>query len=146
MYHWHSSFEEMESLRREMGRFLDHLSSAKRPMVVCASCTWEPEIDVYETEEEIVVLADAAGMNRDLIELIVDQNVLTIRGERRVPAGVGQRYHLAEIRRGAFERTVELPLAVQADQARATYEDGFLEIVLPKAQEAVPRKVVIKTH
>ena len=100
---------------------------------------WRPPTDVYETDESVVVKVEIAGMEERDFAVSLDANVLTISGVRNDPAAkLG--YQQMEIMYGHFETEVHLPRAIDEDRAEATYEDGFLQIRLPKAQ---PRQVPV---
>jgi HSP20 family molecular chaperone IbpA len=104
------------------------------------SPVWCPPTDVYQTEEEIIVRVEIAGMREADFAILLDGRKLSIRGIR---ADVVERraYHQMEIRFGEFRAEIELPVAVQAEGIEAIYRDGFLRIMLPKA---LPRKVEIE--
>ena len=99
----HDWFTGMDSMQREMERLLDYFGSTKPPSVHFAPGMWEPSIDVYETEGEVVVLVELAGVSQDEIEVIIDDNTLVIRGKRK---GIQLRskatYYQMEIQRGPF--------------------------------------------
>ena len=106
---------------------------------------WEPAADIYETGDEIIVLVDLAGVKEDEIDLIVDKNILMIQGQRKEPRRASEMsYHRQEILWGPFGKGVPLPDAVNFSRIRATYEEGFLEIVLPKTREGA-REIKVKT-
>jgi len=92
---------------------------------------WNPPTDIYETEAYFMVRVEIAGMRDDDFEVALENNVLMISGHR---PDVNERraYHQMEIRFGRFEIAVEVPVAVQFEQAAAEYKDGFLMIQLPK--------------
>jgi HSP20 family protein len=141
-YDWLSN---VRSLQREMEQLLDYFGSSKPPLVHFARM-WEPAIDVYETETEVVVLVELAGIKQDEIEVVVDGNTLVIRGERKEDALRSKKtYYQMEIQRGPFERGILLPSTVNPDRAKASYEDGLLQIVLPKLQQEQALRVKIKT-
>jgi HSP20 family protein len=104
-----------------------------------------PETDVVETEREIRVLVEMPGLKRENIEVDVENNVLTIRGEKREERTEGQegRYHLAERRWGTFARSFVLPRDVDADNIQAAFEDGVLRVSIPKSEKARRRKIDI---
>lgn len=108
-----------------------------------ASLMRAPETDVVETEREIRVQVEMPGLKRDNIEVDVENNVLTIRGEKREERTEGQegRYHLAERRWGTFARSFVLPRDVDADNIQATFEDGVLTVRIPKSERARRRKI-----
>ncbi|HEU4559002.1 MAG TPA: Hsp20/alpha crystallin family protein [Longimicrobium sp.] len=104
-----------------------------------------PETDVVETEREIRVLVEMPGLKRENIEVDVENNVLTIRGEKREERTEGQegRYHLAERRWGTFARSFVLPRDVDADNIHAGFEDGVLTVRIPKSEKARRRRIDI---
>ena len=95
------------------------------------SPAWRPPTDVYETEEAVVVRVEIAGMHEPDFSIVLDGRYLTIRGLRQ---DVIERraYHQMEIRYGEFNVDVEIPLTIDADNVQATYQNGFLKIILPK--------------
>ncbi|MFL5384380.1 MAG: Hsp20/alpha crystallin family protein [Longimicrobiaceae bacterium] len=108
-----------------------------------ASLMRAPETDVVETEREIRVQVEMPGLKRENIEVDVENNVLTIRGEKREERTEGQegRYHLAERRWGTFARSFVLPRDVDADNIQASFEDGVLTVSIPKSEKARRRKI-----
>ena len=108
-----------------------------------ASLMRAPETDVVETEREIRVQVEMPGLRRENIEVDVENNVLTIRGEKREERTEGQegRYHLAERRWGTFARSFVLPRDVDADNIQASFEDGVLTGRIPKREKARRRKI-----
>ncbi len=134
----------MDDVWKQMERFIDHVSTSKRPLTVFTHSTWQPLIDVYENPEQVVVVVDLAGINREELELSVDGQCLVLRGSRKdLLRGRKQRCYVLEISFGPFERVIPLPAQVDADHTEANYVDGFLEIVLPKAKEARAHRVII---
>jgi HSP20 family protein len=95
------------------------------------SSLWSPPTDIYETDEQYVIRVEIAGMREADFEIIVEDNILTIGGNR---SNATERcaYHQMEIQFGRFEIGVELPAPVDVERASAHYEDGFLTIRLPK--------------
>lgn len=94
---------------------------------------WSPPTDVYETDTQYVVRVEIAGMREEDFEITVEHNVLSITGNRsELPER--RAYHQMEIRFGKFESIVGLPGSVDLDAAHAEYKDGFLMVVLPKAE------------
>ncbi len=139
-------FGDLESMQKQMDRFLDHFAGPKRPVCFYSPSAWQAPMDIYETAGDLGIVVAASGMDRDSLEITIDRNVLRIKGERQdMLRGVRQKYHVAELAFGGFERVIELPVAVNADQASASYKDGMLEIVLPKAAERVAASVRIRT-
>ena len=104
-----------------------------------------PETDVVETEREIRVVTELPGLKRDNIEVDVENNVLTIRGEKREERTEGEqgKWHLAERRYGTFTRSFVLPRDVDAESIGARFEDGVLTVVIPKSEKARRRKIEV---
>jgi HSP20 family protein len=104
-----------------------------------------PETDVMETEKEIRVDVEMPGLKRDQIDVDVENNVLTIRGEKKEERTEGQegKFHLAERRYGTFSRSFVLPRDVDADNIGASFEDGVLTVTIPKSERARRRRIEI---
>ncbi|WP_456431942.1 Hsp20/alpha crystallin family protein [Thermosulfuriphilus sp.] len=92
---------------------------------------WIPEVDIYETAKEVVVLIPLPGIDKDHLRVTVQGNYLLVSGRRLCPQDP-LRYHRMEIPYGAFERVVALPRSIVVEMAQAQYEDGILRIVFPK--------------
>lgn len=104
----------------------------------------EPAADVYETETEVVVLVEMAGISGTEIEMDIEGRVLHLQGERRpLPVKPGVSYSQIEISHGMFRRDLLLPAEVNAEQATANYNQGILEVVLPKARKGLNRHLRI---
>jgi HSP20 family protein len=107
----------------------------------------EPAADVYETDDEVVVQVEMAGIPEPQIEIELDGRTLTLRGERKpLPGRPRRRYSQLEISHGWFQRSLELPSDVNAAKAEATYRDGILEISLPKSAPKRERHLRIVVH
>jgi HSP20 family protein len=137
--------EVVVNMQREMERLMDDVASRKPPAVRFSPRTWQPAIDVYETDNDVVVLVELAGVKQDEIEVIVNNNILTIRGERRdKKQGIRRTYFQMEILWGSLQREIPLPANVNTNQVKAFYENGFLEVILPKLNEEKPYRVGIR--
>lgn len=102
-------------------------------------------VDMYQTDDEVIVRAALPGLKADDVQLSITGDLLTIKGEFKEKSDTKEKaYHLREQRYGAFERTLSLPVEVVADKAKAEFEDGILTITLPKAEEAKPKVINIK--
>ena len=94
---------------------------------------WTPSVDIFETENEIVVKAELPGVDRKDITLNLENNVLTVKGERKFEKETKEEnYHRIEREYGSFSRSFALPTAVNGDTVKAEYKDGVLRIILPK--------------
>ena len=133
---------EMMTLREAMDRLFDEAFT--RPFSLGPA--WQaPAIDMYQTDDEIIVRAALPGMKADDVQIAITGDMLTIKGEFKENEEVKEKaYHLREQRYGAFERRVMLPTAVVADKTNAEFEDGILTITLPKADEVRPKKITVK--
>ena len=103
-----------------------------RPVGFVASPKWKPRADVYETDDELIVHMDIAGMRAEDFSVELDENILRIAGERATRQQGKRHYHAMEVQVGPFERRFRLPVVVDPASTRATYEHGFLEIRLVK--------------
>jgi len=104
-----------------------------------------PAVDVYETGDDVVVTAGVPGVKPEDIDISVQGNILTIKGETRMDDQVKEgSYHRRERRYGTFMRQIQLPTPVRSDQADARFENGILRLQLPKAEEAKPRRIEVK--
>jgi HSP20 family protein len=103
-----------------------------RPVGFVASPKWKPPTDVYETDEEIVVHMDIAGMTSDAFTVEFADGILTIAGERTARHEGKPHYHSMEVQVGPFERRFRLPVTVDPESIRANYEHGFLQVRLAK--------------
>lgn len=105
-------------------------------------------LDVYATESEVVVLAAVPGMNADDIQISIEKNVLTLSGSMPNVAesedAKGATWYLHELPHGTFERTLSLPTELDANRAEATFDNGMLRLVLPKAESEKPRQIKVK--
>ena len=135
---------EMMTLRDAMDRLFD--DAFTRPLRLNEGHWSVPAVDMYQTDNEIVVKAAIPGVKTDEVQINVTGEVLTIKGEVKEKEEVNEKaYHLREQRWGMFERTLPLPTDVIADKAKAEFENGVLTITLPKAEEVRPRTISIKT-
>ena len=133
---------EMMTLREAMDRLFD--DAFTRPLSIRDGLS-APAIDMYQTDDEIVVRASLPGFNADDVQINITGDVLTLRGEMKHDDEKKEKaWHLREQRWGSFERSVALPTNVVADRASADFENGILTITLPKAEEAKPRTISVK--
>ena len=117
-------------------------------MSAVARSVWPPAVNVEETKEELILSAELPGMNIDDVVIEVENNVLSLRGEKREAREEGddRRYHLWERCYGSFERSFTLPRTVKTDEITAQFKDGILHVQMPKAAEAKSRKISIKSE
>jgi HSP20 family protein len=103
-----------------------------RPVGFVASPKWKPPTDVYETEDALVVHIDVAGMRSEDFQVEFADGILRVAGERLARREGKRHYHAMEVQVGPFERRLRLPVAVDPDSIRASYDAGFLEVRLRK--------------
>ena len=134
---------EMMTLREAMDRLFD--DAFTRPINLRDGGWSAPAIDLYQTDDEVVVRAALPGFKADEVQINVTGDVLTLRGEMKQQEEKKERaWHIREQRWGSFERSVALPTDVKADQAVADFENGILTITLPKAEEVKPKTITVK--
>ena len=135
---------EMMTLREAMDHLFD--DAFTRPLTLRDG--WSaPAIDMYKTDDEIVVKASLPGVKADEVQINITGEILTLKGEtRQVEEKKDKAWHMREQRWGVFERAVALPTVVVADKAKAEFENGILTITLPKAEEVKPKIINIKAR
>jgi HSP20 family protein len=112
-----------------------------------SSATWYPPVDVLESKESYVLRAELPGMKKEDFNLEVKDGMLTLSGERKSEKTTeGVKYRTVERVEGKFSRSFSLPETVKHDGIQATYKDGILEIHVPKAEEAKPRRIEVSVH
>jgi HSP20 family protein len=136
---------EVMSLRSAIDRlFEDSFVSPLTWRTIAGGDTVMPALDVYETDDDVIVKAALPGMKPDDVEITMTGQTLTLRGELKSDDEVKRDQFLYRERRfGSFNRTIQLPVRVQGDNAEATFADGLLTLRLPKAEEVKPRQIRI---
>ena len=136
-------FRELTTLQNRMNRlFGDTLSHGTGEN---SFQTWVPAVDIFERGDDLVLRAELPGVDKDGLDLRVEGNVLTLHGERRRDDSVSEEsYHRVERSYGSFTRSFTLPNTVDGTRIEANYRDGILEVVLPKAEDALPKRIEVK--
>ena len=135
-------FRELAALQNEMSRRMSGVSAPGTGNG--QSSTWLPAVDVWETEKELALSFDLPGIPEDKIAVELDDNVLTVSGEReRTSEHSNERFYRFERRYGQFARSVSLPAGVDDEDVQASYRDGVLEIRIAKPEEPKPRRIEI---
>ncbi|MCD6430741.1 MAG: Hsp20/alpha crystallin family protein [Deltaproteobacteria bacterium] len=110
-----------------------------------ASTTWKPLVDIFEDEEAITIKAELPEVDEKDVQINLDNNMLTIKGERKLEKEEKKEsYHRVERYYGSFQRSFELPATVDRDNIAASYDKGVLKVVLPKKEDSQPKKVQIE--
>ncbi|MCR4409391.1 MAG: Hsp20/alpha crystallin family protein [Candidatus Saccharicenans sp.] len=138
-------FRDIMVLRDRMNRlFEDLVSSPKFEESDIIQSTWSPAVDIYETENELVLTAELPGVEEKDVEIKVEDNTLSLRGERKFEKETREEnYHRIERAYGSFYRSFSLPNYVDQEKISAEYENGLLKVHMPKKPEVKPRKVKI---
>ena len=135
-------FRNISSLQEQMNGLFE--SSLPNRGANSALTTWAPAVDIYETENELVLKADLPDINEKDLDVRVENNMLTIRGERKFEQQVKEDNYLRiERTYGSFSRSFGLPNTVNTEAIKAEYENGVLTVELPKRAESKPKQVKI---
>ena len=139
---WTSTFGELEHARRQMERLFDSLSGWTGP----GAAGVYPPINVTEDAESVYVRSELPGVKAEDFAITVENNTLSISGERKIAEeNENVRYHRRERGGGFFKRAFQLPVQVDSEKVLAKYVDGVLTIVLPKQEAAKPKQIPVKT-
>jgi HSP20 family protein len=133
------AFDRFAALRGELDGLFDN-SFGPVFRTARSSSRWTPALDVYQDKDQFTVVAELPGLKKEDIELSLQDGVLTVSGERKQEKTSEEGYRNERFF-GRFQRNVTLPTGVDGNKVKATYEDGILKVVLPKAEEAKPKKI-----
>ncbi len=140
-------FRDLISIQDRMNRLFEQTLSRSRGEEGGLATTWTPAVDIYETADTIVMKAELPGVAREDIQIQINDNTLTLKGERRFAKDVHEENYLRiERAYGSFHRSFTLPATVQQDKVRALFKDGVLELSLPKAEESKPKRISIEVR
>src|SRR3984957_5532760 len=138
-------FRGLSTLQDQFNRLFNE--SFRNEAEESALTTWAPTVDIYETPNELVVKADLPDVNEKDIDVRVENNLLTIRGERKFEKSVSEENYLrVERTYGSFSRSFSLPNTVNPEAIRAEYKNGVLTVNLPKREESKPRQVKVQVN
>src|SRR5713101_6202066 len=139
-------FRDLRALQDEVNRLFTG-NMARFDDEGIARGSWSPSVDIYENKDHIVLEAELPGMKREDFDLSVENNVITLRGERHFEKkDESDNYHRVERAYGSFTRSFTLPNSVTAEGANAEYSNGVLRVTLPKREETKARRIEIKTN
>ncbi len=140
------SFLGLQSLRNDMNRiFEDFIRSDNFVYDSFTSSDWNPAVDIIENNDCYIINAELPGMNKDDVKITLENNLLTIRGEKKSEYDKKEEnYHRVECNYGSFERTFSISGSIKANDIEAQYINGVLILTLPKAEEVKPKMVDIK--
>ena len=132
---------ELDSFQSDVNRLFDRFFDGRGAN---GNRRWIPPMDLVETEDHLVLRGDLPGLAEDEIEIEIEDNVLTVSGERKSEhEQSGKGYYRVERSFGSFSRSLTLPEGVDADAIRASFDNGVLEVQIPKPEQHKPRKVQI---
>jgi HSP20 family protein len=123
---------------------IEDMFRSMSPMFSLSERVWKPQMDIYETPLEVIILAEVAGVDKDNLEVEISSRAIRIRGNRaEIPRDENTTYRLAEIQYGAFERILYLPALIDTDKVSASYLNGFLQVRLAKIPQDKTHKIAI---
>jgi HSP20 family protein len=141
-------FENFQTLRR-LNNVLDEAFGSwpfQQDESGSITSSWYPACDVFEDKESVKIVAELPGVKPEDVKLSLENNLLTIRGEKKQEAEErSERVHRYERSYGSFERAFVLPSTVDGDKISAQYQNGVLSVIVPKAERARPREIPVRT-
>jgi HSP20 family protein len=150
MMRW-DPFQDLRSAQDEMTQMSPMLAHAlglharQQGNDRAMTTAWVPALDISERKDAYLVMVELPGVEPDDFQITMEDGLLTIQGERQfAQESSEQQFHRVERRYGAFRRSITLPAQVQADQIEASFDNGVLEIVVPKAEEAKPKRIQVR--
>ncbi len=137
-------FRDLVTMRERMNKLFEDLVTSKGEEKDIVASSWAPAVDIFETDNELVLSAEVPGVDENDIEIHIEDSTLTIKGERKFEHETKEEnYHRIERSYGSFFRSFSLPSYVDPDKIEAEHENGILKIRMPKKAELKPRKVKI---
>jgi HSP20 family protein len=141
-------FEDLRSGQDEMGPMLARALGRygqRQGAAADSTLAWAPALDISERKDAYLMTVELPGVKLDDLQITLEDGLLTIQGERHfAQESSEQQFHRVERRYGAFRRSITLPTQVQADAVEATVEDGVLQIMVPKMEEAKPKRIQVR--
>jgi HSP20 family protein len=137
-------FRDLRTLQEEVNRLFSTNMTRAFDDEGIGRGAWAPSVDIYENKDQIVLEAELPGMKQEDFDLSIENNVLTLRGERKFEkTDETDNYHRVERSYGAFTRSFTLPHTVSAEGANAEYNNGVLRVTLPKREETKARRIQV---
>jgi HSP20 family protein len=139
--------DELNPMNHQMSSLLAQALGQRQTPAASSTPAWAPALDISERKDAYLVTVELPGVKLDDLQITLDDGLLTIQGERHVASESSeQQYHRIERRYGAFRRSISLPAHVLADAVEASVEDGVLQILVPKAEEAKPKIIRVRPN
>jgi HSP20 family protein len=140
-------FRDLRNLQEEVNRLFTGNIGRSFEDEGIARGSWSPSVDIYENKDQIVLEAELPGMKQEEFDLSIENNILTLRGERQFEKKEeADNYHRVERAYGSFTRSFTLPNTVSGEDATADYRNGVLRVVIPKREEVKARRIEIKSE
>jgi HSP20 family protein len=147
MMRW-DPFQDLRSAQDEMAQMnptLAHALGLHTQQASGRSSAWAPALDISERKDAYLVTVELPGLKPEDLDITMEDGLLTIQGERQFTSESSeQQFHRVERRYGAFRRSITLPAHVTAEGIQASFEDGVLQILIPKAEEAKPKRIHVR--
>ncbi|MEP7075761.1 MAG: Hsp20/alpha crystallin family protein [Acidobacteriota bacterium] len=138
-------FGELNTIQNEMNRLFASFTPDAFGREEAASGAWNPKVNIFENKDGLVLEAELPGVKQEDFDLTVEDNVITLKGERKFEKETSDdNYHRVERSYGSFARSFTLPANVAADGSEADFSNGVLRVTLPKREETKARKIEIK--
>ena len=137
-------FRDLNTMQDRMNRMFEDATRGGSPDDPASTTSWSPSVDIFETDAAITVKAEVPGVRQDDNDLSLENNVLTLKGERRFEKDTkDENYHRIERAYGTFSRSFSIPAVVDSGSIAADYKEGVLTITLPKSEKARPKQIAI---
>jgi len=137
--------KDFDQFSDQVYRMMSDMFKDAKPLGYQPDRSFSPPMDIYETEDHLVVVLEIAGMKTDDIHVTFDKDILSVSGFRKEPSSSPKtRLHQMEIDYGKFQRTIRIPFPLRSDDFKASYRQGFLVITVPKIKEPVSPNVEVK--
>ncbi len=140
----YNPFRELRAMQEQMNRLLD-LAWNREPGEELREGIWQPPVDIFEDAESLIIKAELPGIEQKDIDVRIEDNTLTLRGERKQDQEVKkENYHRIERYYGSFQRSFSLPATIDQEKVKATCDKGVLTIILPKKEEIKPKQISVE--
>jgi len=136
--------KDFDQFQEQVHRLMGDLFKDVKPLGYQPDRSFSPPMDIYETEDNLVVVMEIGGMKAENIQVTFEKETLSISGNRAEPSSPPKtRLHQMEIDYGRFQRTLRIPFPLKTDDFKATYRQGLLVVTVPKVKEPISRKVEV---
>ena len=143
-------FRDLVSIQDEMNKLFDDFFGRFPMRMEGMERMWAPNVNISETKDDIIAIAEIPGMTKDDIKVTLNENTLTLSGEKKrekkEKEEKEENYHRIERSYGSFTRSFDLPAKIQFSKVEANYKDGVLQITLPKSEEVKPKEIPVAVN